>query len=248
MGVIVNQEPSYYAIIPATVRYDKDLKANEKLMYGEITAMSNKKGYCWATNSYFAELYGVHKNTVSNWVSSLSEKGYIKIVLIYKKDSKEVKERKIYINDVPVKNNVDEVKEKESESEKEKNDVKYNKIHSELAKILWGYVIQNFPKTKKPNVDVWSDNIRLMMEQDGLSEIEIKNAIHWSQNNKFWKTNIRSTSKLRKQYEELYAQATLENVYFDKDQDEEKQSERKELREKAKSDFGELQDLLTGKK
>lgn len=33
---------SYYAIIPATVRYLKVLKANEKLLYGEITSLSNR--------------------------------------------------------------------------------------------------------------------------------------------------------------------------------------------------------------
>lgn len=30
---------SYYAVIPATVRYSPALKANEKLLYGEVTAL-----------------------------------------------------------------------------------------------------------------------------------------------------------------------------------------------------------------
>ena len=33
---------NYYAIIPATVRYDKDFKPAEKLLYGEVTALANK--------------------------------------------------------------------------------------------------------------------------------------------------------------------------------------------------------------
>ena len=56
--------PNYYAIIPAGVRYSA-IKPNAKLLYGEITALANKKGYCFATNKYFAELYSVNKNTIS---------------------------------------------------------------------------------------------------------------------------------------------------------------------------------------
>ena len=37
----------YYAIIPANVRYDNSLKANEKLMYGEITCLSQSSGECF---------------------------------------------------------------------------------------------------------------------------------------------------------------------------------------------------------
>jgi DnaD/phage-associated family protein len=71
------QHQSYYAVIPANVRYDKDLSANAKLLYGEITCLCNKEGYCWATNAYFANLYNVSKITVSRWITQLKDKGYI---------------------------------------------------------------------------------------------------------------------------------------------------------------------------
>ena len=55
--------PNYYAIIPAKVRYDKNLKPAEKILYGELTALSNKNGYCHAKNRYFANLYNVSNET-----------------------------------------------------------------------------------------------------------------------------------------------------------------------------------------
>lgn len=72
------EKKSYFAIIPANVRYDDDLSANAKLLYGEITALCNEKGYCWASNDYFSQLYGKSRITVSRWISSLIQKGYIK--------------------------------------------------------------------------------------------------------------------------------------------------------------------------
>jgi DNA-binding transcriptional regulator YhcF (GntR family) len=71
---------SYYAIIPAEVRYSK-ASPNAKLLYGEITALCNEKGYCWASNQYFAELYEVHRNTVSKWVAELESHDFIKVVV-----------------------------------------------------------------------------------------------------------------------------------------------------------------------
>ena len=88
---------SYYAIIPANVRYDKQLSANAKLLYGEITALCNEKGYCWAGNSYFSELYGVSDRAVSRWIKELSARGYIVSEMVYDEKGKEILYRKIQI-------------------------------------------------------------------------------------------------------------------------------------------------------
>ena len=92
-------QPSYYAIIPATIRYDEKLKYAERLFYGEITALIGKEGYCFASNNYFAELYGVIPGTVSRWVSHLVKLGYIKEELI-RNDKNAIIERRIYITDI----------------------------------------------------------------------------------------------------------------------------------------------------
>ena len=91
------QQKAYYAIIPANVRYDKDLVPNAKLLYGEITALCNEKGYCWATNQYFAELYNVSDRTIKNWISQLVDKGYIQRSVKYIEGTKEIEQRKLFI-------------------------------------------------------------------------------------------------------------------------------------------------------
>lgn len=73
----MEQQKNYYAIIPANVRYDEDLIPSAKLLYGEITALCNDKGFCWATNNYFASLYKVNERTIRTWLDSLINKGYI---------------------------------------------------------------------------------------------------------------------------------------------------------------------------
>lgn len=68
----------YYAVIPAEVRYDPVLKPNAKLLYGELTALSDKNGYCWATNEHFAALYDLSVGTISRLISQLEKQGYIR--------------------------------------------------------------------------------------------------------------------------------------------------------------------------
>lgn len=89
----MKNQPSFYAIIPADVRYDKRLTPNAKLLYGEITALCNMHGYCWATNSYFMNLYDKSQQTISNWIRQLKKCGYITLEIVYKPNSKEIDKR-----------------------------------------------------------------------------------------------------------------------------------------------------------
>lgn len=89
---------SYYAVIPAEVRYSNKLTANAKLLYGEITALADQQGNCTPTNRYFADLYQVSLVSVSKWIRQLEQEGFITTQLEYKKDSKEVEQRTINIS------------------------------------------------------------------------------------------------------------------------------------------------------
>lgn len=112
------EQPSYYSILTANVRYDNDLKANEKLLFSEITALSNKNGYCHANNNYFSTLYSVSKTSISNWINHLKERGYLKVEMI--KDGKEIKERRLFPISTPIKENFNTPSKKLYEGNKEK--------------------------------------------------------------------------------------------------------------------------------
>lgn len=94
----MDEKPNYYAVIPAEVRYDDSLTANAKLLYGEISSLCNTEGKCWATNSYFADLYGVSQSTISVWISSLAKKGHIRNTIIYKEGTREILNRYLEIS------------------------------------------------------------------------------------------------------------------------------------------------------
>ena len=96
----MNEEnrPAYFAVIPSNVRYCEELKFSERLLYGEITALAGKEGYCFAKNKYFADLYHVIPGTISRWISHLENLGFVKVDIIKDKRN-QVLERRIYIND-----------------------------------------------------------------------------------------------------------------------------------------------------
>ena len=83
--------PSFYAIIPASVRYCKELPSSAKLLFGEIVALTSVKGFCFAQNRYFQDLYDADERTVRRWLAALSSAGFIKIEI-----DKHTNERRIY--------------------------------------------------------------------------------------------------------------------------------------------------------
>jgi len=89
----MSNQPNYYAIIPANIRYSDKVNSTEKLLYAEITALCNQKGYCWASNDYFSKLFKKHPNSISRNIKNLSVNGFIKIHLV--KEEKNVDKRRI---------------------------------------------------------------------------------------------------------------------------------------------------------
>lgn len=93
----MKEKPSYYSILPAPVRYSADLNDFEKILFSEISALINHKGYCNASNKYFADLYDKRPEHISKNITNLEKSGFIHRVPIVQ--GTQVIERRIYLSD-----------------------------------------------------------------------------------------------------------------------------------------------------
>lgn len=93
-----DRAPAYWAVLPARVRYDKDLRPNAKLLYAEITALADATGFCWASNEYLGQLFGLKIRAVRALISQLADKGYLTVEVVRDPETHEVKQRRIWVD------------------------------------------------------------------------------------------------------------------------------------------------------
>ncbi len=84
----------YFAVIPAFILEDPELSASEKIIYGEISALANRFGFCFAGNRHFENALKIGRATLKRGLKKLEEKEYIKIEI--SKDEKGT-HRKLWI-------------------------------------------------------------------------------------------------------------------------------------------------------
>ena len=76
---MLSSKEGFWAVLPADVRYDKNISMAGKVIYAEITCLCNKEGYCWAKNKYFAEHFGLTIRHTQRILKTLERQGYLKI-------------------------------------------------------------------------------------------------------------------------------------------------------------------------
>ncbi len=217
----MNEKPNYYAVIPANVRYDKNLKANEKILYGEISALLDKNGTCYASNNYFARLYKVDPSAISKWISNLEKNNYLKIEYI--RANKEIKQRNIKIIGIDKYQEGYCQKNKENKEEEERKYIKekiFNLIEENLGRMLSPIEIEIINK--------WDYEYEII-------ELAVKEAVlHNAKTIKYidriifnWKQNKVETVEDAKDYLNEYSNKTnskkskepnIENYYRDLDE------------------------------
>jgi phage replication O-like protein O len=98
------------------------------------------------------------------------------------------------------------------EKSSKKKNIQYEQKHFQLAVKLKRVIRERVPfqKIGKNDAENWANVIRLMEEQDKIPVELIEKIIDFIRIDDFWGTNIRSGSKLRKQFGVLHAQMDRE--------------------------------------
>lgn len=202
-----------YGILTNDVLFDKKLSSTGKLVFVFITSLSAEKGFCWASNKYIAEKMSIGLSTASGIISDLEKAGYVSVEV----DKVAGNRRKIRIG---ILENQQTYTEKPVDPYTEKpvhNSIRVNSISKnynlitpeslELTKILANCLVQNFEfMAGKLTVDIqtkWARDIEKLHRIDGYDYKLIQAVLEWSQQDDFWKQNIRSGATLRKQFTQL---------------------------------------------
>lgn len=180
-------KPNYYSVVPAEIKYDDELTEKAKLIYGEISSLSNKKGYCFATNSYFAKLYKCTNRTIQNAISKLQEKGFIKAVI----ENNNL--RKIFVvtdigyeeNFVECENNF--IGDEDNFTARYENNFTHNIINNNKMDRLFNYIInkktqipKEFEKCETQIIDImnkfdmnYTEDILKIMKNENIEKVKI---------------------------------------------------------------------------
>lgn len=195
-----------YGMMPNAVLFDPDLTSTAKLIYVYVSSLCAERGYCWASNSHIADKFGVSERQVSRCITLLEK--YLQI------ENGSNEKRRIWLD-----KNV-QVPRQKCRTSYDKN-VQHNKTNKnttnrisiealEISKVLLKAVYENYawmmPETEdkqQQELERCAQSIDRINRIDGFDWNVIEYVARWSVNDEFWRQNIRSGEKLRKQFKQL---------------------------------------------
>ncbi len=210
-----------YGIMPNEVLFDEELSSTAKLVFVYISSLCASRGYCFATNDHFAEKFGITPSQISRHISSLSN--YIDIQdstsakrrIYLRKNAYEPtqkpqgnlrKNRKHnitneYYKDNITNNNTSPAKAVEKEVDAMALKLAVDFLLDIYSRYQW-LENQTVQKKVKKQSEMY-ENIEKLHRIDGFDYETIYAVIEWVKNDSFWRSNILSGSKLRKQFSNL---------------------------------------------
>ncbi len=84
-----------WSLVPPSILSAEDINSSQKLLWGRIKGLIGKNGYCYASNKFLANSLNLNPNSISNYISILVDKGYLKRK-VERNEEKEIERRKLY--------------------------------------------------------------------------------------------------------------------------------------------------------
>lgn len=218
-----------YGIVYKGIMQNSEISVHAKCVYTLFAVYAGSKNECWPSLTTISKNLGISRPTVVKSISELENNKIIKIIRkkngnLYILSSKgdlplNTESSKGGLpsskGDLPLSSKGGLPKE-----EHKKNNIKNNTLMSELENSddkyqmisykFWKLFKENLKKykinstdLKKSKAETWVTQVRLMIETDKRTQDEINEIYNFLKVSKFWAGNIRSTEKLRKQFETL---------------------------------------------
>lgn len=197
-------------VVPSALWLDPHIEPSAVKLYAIIRGLSDRYGYCYASNEYLASSIGYKTTQLKKFLTDLKTHGYVEI----ETNRSGVKwDRRIYISDKfnkflrrsverPCKVGGATTNNKNNKKEEYKYYVPSAEA-SGLATFLLNAIRKIKPDFKQPNIDKWSKEIERMINIDKRSPQKIKEIIEWLPSNEFWLMNVLSAYKLREKFDRL---------------------------------------------
>jgi hypothetical protein len=200
-----------WGMMPNQVLFDEQLSSGAKLMFCYIMSLCAKRGHCWASNEHLATKFGISKRTASRLLSELERfllidesEGGKRLISIdkngvgYRQKCPPPLDKNVHHNKTSVNNTNVVIPPKPPKGEPREMEPMANMLAEELAQM----VHENYDFATVDPAH-WAPDIEKLHRIDGYDYKLIEAVLKWSQQDSFWKQNIRSGSTLRKQFEKL---------------------------------------------
>ena len=73
---------AFWSVIPATVLDDMQLPANAKILYGVLSSLMRREGYCWPSNAQLAAAMHCSEDVIRRWLAALQHDGHIQVRVV----------------------------------------------------------------------------------------------------------------------------------------------------------------------
>jgi hypothetical protein len=198
-------------------------------VYVVIAKHVNRAGVAWPCMNTIARLAGVTVRTARRAVFTLQAKGLIRVER--RKDSSGRDQSSRYIlspiresdtNAPPVvlpcqgegdtndrgrvtqtTHEQDLIEQDTSNKTSSCRKLRFDEADRDTADWIFRLIRAMAPNHKEPNIDQWANDIRLMRQQDKRPDADIRATFLWANADSFWRTNVLSPAKLRKQFDQL---------------------------------------------